>query len=235
MKKHLFFLQALLCLGLTASLSSCSKDDDKPNCRIITITPGSGTSVNLTYNDDGRIATMTSGSSVTTYSYSGNNAVATTTTSGTFSSKLIVTANPNGLAANVRTETNESGTSWSNLAFDYSGTELIKQTSTSSSGGAASIITVAWSGGNPTTITSEGNVQTVEYYTDKPSQTGDYWDIAQTTQGYRIIKAKNPIKSIFDGGSITNLAYTFDGDGKITSLNATGASTLTYNYQHQCN
>lgn len=235
MKKHQFFLVAFLCLGLTTLFSACSKDDDKPNCRIITITPNSGTPINITYNADGKVATLTSGTSVTTFAYSGNNSVATTTNSGVFSSKVIVTANPNGLAANVRTESNESGTNWSNLAFEYSGTELIKQTSTNSGGGVPSVTTVAWSGGNPTTITTGGTVQTVEYYTDKPTQEGDYWDIAQTMQGYRIIKAKNSIKSIFSGGSITNLAYTYDGDGKITSLNATGSTTLTYNYQHQCN
>lgn len=234
MKKHRFFLVALVCLATITLFSSCSKDDDKPNCRIITITPGGGTAINITYNAEGRVATLTSGTSVTTYTYSGNNSVATTTNSGTFSSKVIVTAAANGLAANVRTENNESGTSWSNLAFEYSGTELIKQTSTSSSGGSPSITTVAWSGGNPTTITSGSSVQTVEYYTDKPSQAGDYWDIAQTMQGYRIIKAKNPLKSIFSGGSINNLDYVYDGDGKITSLNITGASTMTYNYQHQC-
>ncbi|MBC7936857.1 MAG: hypothetical protein H7Y86_16030 [Rhizobacter sp.] len=235
MKKHLFFLMTLLCLGMMTLFSGCSKDDPKPTCRIITITPNAGTANNISYNTEGKISNITTGNTVTTYAYSGNNAVATTTTSGTFDSKRIITSNSNGLTINMRTENDMAGTSWSNLAFEYSGTELIKQTSTSSSGGTPDITTVTWTGGNPTTITSGANVQTVEYYTDKPSQTGDYWDIAQTLQGYRIIKAKNPIKSLFAGGSISNLDYVFDGDGKIITLNATGASNITYNYQHQCN
>jgi hypothetical protein len=235
MKKHQIFLVAFLCLGMITIFSGCSKDDPQPACRIITATPNSGDASNISYNSEGKISTISSGTSVTTFAYSGTTAIGTTTNSGTFSRKIIVTNNADGLATNIRTETNQAGTIWSNLAMEYSGTELIKQTSTNSTGGAPDVTTVAWTNGNPTTITSGASIQTVEYYTNEPSQTGDYWDIAQTLQGYRIIKAKNPIKSILSGGSISSLDYVYDGDGKIISLNVTGASTLTYNYQHQCN
>lgn len=236
MKKHHIFLMAFLCLASITIFSGCSKDNDsQPDCRIITITPNTGTATNISYNAEGKVSTISSGTTLTSFAYSGNTSIATVTNSGVFSSKTIITNNANGLAANVRMESDISGTTWTNLALEYSGTELIKQTSTSSGGGTPGVTTVTWSGGNPVTITSGSSVSTVEYYTDKPSQTGDYWDIAQTIQGYRIIKARNPIKSLFSGGSITSLDYVYDGDGKITTLNATGATNITYNYQHQCN
>ncbi|MFT3979137.1 MAG: hypothetical protein QM687_01615 [Ferruginibacter sp.] len=236
MKKHPIFAGALLCLSMTTIFSACSKDDDTPACKIITITPSAGTGTNITYNDDGSIHSISSGTSVKTFAYSGNTAIATEMNSGVFSSKVIITNNSSGLATNVRTENDMAGTSWSNLAFEYSGTQLIKQTSTNSSGGTPGVTTVAWTNGNPTEVSSGGsNIQTIDYYSDKRSQTGDYWDIAQTMQGYRIIRAKNPIKSILSGSTITNLSYGFNADGNITSLNATGGSTITYNYQLQCN
>ena len=235
MKTHQIFLMAFLCLSTITIFSACSKDDPKPVCKIITITPGAGPAVNISYNSEGKISSISSGTTLTNFVYSGNTAIGTSTNSGTFSSKTIVTNNANGLAANIRTESNESGTSWSNLALEYSGTELIKQTSTNSGGGVPDVTTVTWTGGNPTTITSGSSIQTVEYYADKPSQTGDYWDLAQTLQGYRIIRAKNAMKSILAGSSISNLDYIFDADGKITAINITGASASTYSFQHQCN
>lgn len=236
MKKHPIFLLAFLCLGSITIFPGCSKDDPKPECKIITITPDAGAAFNVSYNAEGKVSTITSGTSVSTYAYSGNTVIVTRTTSGTFSSRQIVTYNANGLASNVKTENNESGTSWDNLAFEFSGTEVVKQTQTSSGGGAPSVTTLTWSGGNPTVLTSGSSVTNVEYYTDKPAQTGDYWNLLQLTQGYTMVKAKNPIKSVLSGSSITTLNYVFDGDGKITSLSATsGSSTSTYNYQHQCN
>lgn len=232
-------LTTLASLLMILAFPACKKDKDekkKPTCRIITITPSpSGTAFNISYNSEGKISTLSSGNDVTTFAYSGNNVIGTTTTSGTFSAKKIITLNANGLATNVKTEFNASGTNWSNDVYEYSGTELIKATSTSSGGGTPSVSTVTWSNGNLVSITSGSSVSTVDYYTDKPAQEGDYLDIAQLVGGFQIYRTKNAIKSLFSGSTITSFDYNFDTDGKITSLTATGGSNITYSYQHQCN
>jgi hypothetical protein len=221
------------------SLAGCKKDKDeakKPDCRIITITPTpSGSAFNISYNSDGKISTISTGSDVTTFAYSGNTVIATTTNSGTFSSKKIITLNAQGLATNVKTENNASGTDWNNDLYEYSGTELIKATSTSSTGGTPSVSTLTWSNGNLVSITSGSNVSTIDYFTDKPAQVGDYLHIAQLVGGFQIYRTKNAIKSLLSGSSITSFDYSFDADNKITSLTATGSSNVTFTYQHQCN
>jgi len=130
-------LTTLTSLFLILVFSACKKDNDekkKPTCRIITITPSpSGNAFNITYNSEGKISTISTGNDITTFAYSGNTVIGTTNTSGVFSSKKIITLNANGMATNVKTEFNSSGTNWSNDLYEYSGTELIKATSTSAS------------------------------------------------------------------------------------------------------
>jgi hypothetical protein len=234
-----FRLTTMTSLLVILAFTACKKDKDekkKPTCRIITITPSpSGNSFNISYNSEGKISTMSTGNDITTFAYSGNTIIGTTTTSGTFSSKKIITLNSNGLATNVKTEFNTSGTNWSNDVYEYSGTELIKATNTSSGGGSPSISTVTWSNGNLVSISSGSSVSTIDYFTDKPAQTGDYLDIAQLVGGFQIYRTKNAIKSLFSGSTITSFNYNFDADGKITSLTASGGTNITYSYQHQCN
>src|SRR5690242_6758617 len=182
-------LATLASLLMILAFPACKKDKDekkKPTCRIITITPSpSGSSFNISYNTEGKISTISSGNDVTTFAYSGNTVIGTTTTSGTFSSKKIITLNSSGLATNVKTEYNTTGTNWSNDVYEYSGTELIKATNTSSSGGTPSVSTVTWSNGNMVSVTSGSSVSTIDYFTDKPAQQGDYLDIAQLVGGFQ--------------------------------------------------
>jgi hypothetical protein len=164
-------------LVMIITFAGCKKDKDeakKPDCRIITITPTpSGSSFNISYNSDGKISTISTGSDITTFAYSGNTIIANTTNAGTFSSKKIITLNGNGMAVNVKTETNAAGTNWSNDVYEYSGTELIKATTTSSSGGTPTISTLTWNNVNLVSIASGSSVTTLDYFTDKPAQVGD--------------------------------------------------------------
>ncbi|MCL6523050.1 MAG: DUF4595 domain-containing protein [Thermoflavifilum sp.] len=219
----------------------CKKKDKelkKPDCRIITVSQSSGDSFYFTYNTDGKVQTITQGTLSTTFTYSGQTAIATTTDNGTFKYKKIITFNDNGLATNIKTEYNLSGTDWTNDALEYSGTQLVKYTSTSSNGGTPFVQTVTWTNGNPTTISTVSggsSTYTLEYYTDKLFQPGDYFHINYFIQGIQVIKAKNLIKSISSGSEITNFSYSFDSDGKISSLTViTGTGTKTYNYQYLC-
>jgi hypothetical protein len=233
MKK--LFLMAVL---ITAVLASCKKDSTpQPICRIITITPSGGGTLlyNLSYNSDGKLSTSSYGSNTTTFSYVGNTIIETTTNGGAFGSKKTVTLNANGLASNVKTENNVAGTVWDNTVYEYSGTELIKSTNTNSAGDPAGISTFTWSGGNMVSITSGSSTSAISYYTDKPSQTGDYLSVLQLLFGFDLYRVKNAIKSSVSGSSTTSYSYTFDTDGKITSVSVTGNSTTTLTYQYQCN
>src|SRR5215213_5463909 len=102
-----FKLSATIALVIVMSFA-CKKNKDvvkKPDCRIITATPtpsSAGDPFNISYNNDGKISTLSNGSTITTFAYSGNTAIATTNSSGTFQSKKIITLNANGLAANVK-------------------------------------------------------------------------------------------------------------------------------------
>jgi hypothetical protein len=229
------FLMAVL---ITAVLVSCKKDSTPAlTCRIITVTLATDgeTTYNFSYNSEGKLSSSSSGTSVTTYSYSGNTVIASTTSGGVFQSKEIITLDANGLASNVKTEYNETGTSWYNILYEYSGTELIKSTQTSSAGGTADVTTYVWSGGNLTDIISFTNI-TLSYYTDKPAQTGDYFSLLQLEEGYEVYRVKNAVKSILVGSDIVSYSYSFDTDGKIASITYTeGTYTDTDDYQYQCN
>jgi hypothetical protein len=228
----------IMAVLITAVAASCKKDSTpKPICRIITITPsGGGTSTyNLSYNSDGKLSTSSHGTVITTFSYSANTIIETTTNGGAFGSKKTITLNTNGLSTNVRTENNVTGTLWDNTLYEYSGTELIKSTNTNSAGDPVDISSFTWNGGNLVSITSGSSTSVIAYYTDKPAQTGDYFSLIQLTFGFDIYRVKNAIKSSVSGSSTTSFIYSFDNDGKIASVSVTGNSTTTFNYQYQCN
>lgn len=240
MKTSKLLAKAMITLVAIVFFSACKKDKDeqnKPVCRIITAIPssGAGNSFNMTYNNEGKVSTISSGNDITTIAYSGNTAIATTNTSGAFSSKRIINFNSDGLAINVKIEYDPAGTSWDNQLYEYSGTNLIKATYTSSSGGTPSVSVVTWSNDNLVSVSSGTSVSTLDYYTDKFSQTGDYLYLAQLVQGFQIYRTKNLLKSISSGTDINNFNYSFDADGNISSVTVTGSTAVTYTYQYQCN
>jgi hypothetical protein len=73
---------------------------------------------------------------------------------------------------------------------------------------------------------------TLDYYTDRSRQKGDYLYLAQYLQGFEVYRNKNMVKSI----STTRFSYDFDADGKVTSVTiSSGGSTSFLDYQYQCN
>ncbi|MDP4245696.1 MAG: hypothetical protein Q8932_07605 [Bacteroidota bacterium] len=236
--KTIKLLPASAALIAIALIAGCKKNKEtRSDCHIVAITSTTGESYYLTYNKDGKLASDSSGNSVTTFVYSGSTVTGTTNMSGAFSSKTIITLNSNGLASNVRTEYNAAGTNWGNALYEYSGTEVVKVTNTSSSGGSPTLSTIAWSNGNPTSITSGSSTSILDYYTDKAFQKGDYLYLAQLTLGYTIYTSKNLLKSIVSGSTLTTVTYSFDSDGKINMMTVSSGSNATtvLVYQYQCN
>lgn len=237
-----FFLIATIS---SVFIISCKKDSDtKPTCRIITMTEttSSGSTIyNITYNNDGKISTLNrSGSSVTNkvFNYSGNTIIITSTDgSGTFSGRDSITIDGRGKPLNIRQFSDQAGTSWSNFSFEYNGDDLLKfhQTSNSSSTPITNVAT--YSNGNMTSLQSTSSVATLEYFTDKNVQPGDYLEISSLVQyGVTIYPHKKLLKTISSGSSITNFNYEMNPDGMISKVTATSASSVsTLTYQYQCN
>jgi hypothetical protein len=227
------FISSTLILALTGIYTSCKKNNDKKaNCRIASLITNPGANVyTFLYNNESKLIRTALGNSVITYDYSGNTTTIINLDSGKFLNKSIVTNNADGLAINVRTESNSAGTDWNNTFYEYTGVELARSTFTSSAGGSA-VTTYTWVNQNLVAAKTDTTTSTLEYYPDKPRQAGDFLSLIQTVQGYEIYRNKNLIK-MFQG---TNLNYIFGADGKINSLEAASpASTAILDYQYQCN
>lgn len=225
-------------LLLLITFNGCKKNKDekkKPQCRIITVTISPSTYIyNINYNAEGKVGTFSSNDDLTTYTYNGNTATGTTTAGGIFSVKKIITSNVNGLTTNVRNEYNAAGTSWNNTLYEYSGTELIKVTLTTNSGSPV-IGMYTWNNGNIVSFSSSGVTSEYDYYTDKPAGDGEYLYLSHLLNNIQIYRTKNALKSVRTGSAVKNFNYTYDGDGKITSVTVSGGSNVTYTYQYQCN
>jgi hypothetical protein len=231
-----------ICLAFCTAFTSCKKDTEivtppVPNCKItvISITSGPVDIVYaIAYNEDGSKNTVTTGNVVTTFSYSGNTVIENETVAGAFSSKAIVTLNGAGFTVNRHTETNPSGTVWQNLAYEYNGTELSKSTF-SSSALPTSVTTYTWTGGNVTSITANGSLSTLEYYSDKLTIPGDYFQLAQILTSGTIYKTRNALKSLTSGPIVVGFVYTYGADGKIGQLKMTSGGTESiYAYTYLC-
>jgi len=236
--------QALAILLITGSLAACKKEtvSQKAHCRMSKAVIGGLGEFNYYYTADGKIDSIVSpdatGSGlVETFSYNGNIITRLDKYAGVFRMRSTITVNANGQATNVRKNLNEAGTNWQNIAYDYSGTELIKATYTNPPPNRDSTIyTYTWNNGNIVSMRSPAGFSALEYYTDKPVQDGDY-PIFQTKvyEGYETFKTKNIIKSGSGiNGSVIN--YTYDADGKILSLNSlAGTQFVVITYQYECN
>ena len=71
----------------------------------------------------------------------------------------------------------------------------------------------------------------LNYYMDKPKQTGDYLSVVQLFDGYEIIRNKNLLKTY----SQVNLVYNFNPDGNISSVGAAPDNQFFFEYEYDCN
>ncbi|MCP9749687.1 hypothetical protein [Ferruginibacter sp. HRS2-29] len=221
MRTQKFLSVPVILLAAASLVSSCKKEEaPSQTCRIITVSAPGTDPINFTYNAEGKVSSYISGKTSITYAYSGNNVVSNETFNGAFSQKKIITNGANGLTTNVKTETNADGTQWYNDTYEYSGTQLIKATTTYSNGSQPIVNILKWENGNMVMLTQGNNVTNIEYYADKPAQQGDYLDLIQKTQNINIYRTKNAIKSLFSGGDINTYEYTFGNEG-ITGLKMT--------------
>ena len=233
MKQNKLCLTLLAGLIISNCMLSCKKDTatSKPDCKIVAVISGSN-ATSFTYDVNGRLSSKNSSAGTDRFTYNGNTINITSITGTTVNTIKTVTLNAKGLASNVSTN-NGAGTHLSDIVYEYNGTELSKETFTTPLGDT--FITLhTFSDGNM--ISSQSNTATFGYSPDIPAKTGDFWSLSNLVQGYEIVRTKNALTSIEDGGSIATLNYVSDARGKITSLNSIANGILvTLSYQYECN
>ncbi|MGN6293285.1 MAG: hypothetical protein ACTHMV_11125 [Chitinophagaceae bacterium] len=231
-------------------LSSCSKDEDQqeptpppisiiPKCLINKVTDGNGKNIFITYNEDGTYKTI-------------KNEIDNTTTSLTYSTGTIdavVTNAANKLLRKTTFARNKQGlvygqmreyfdppggttpVRWEKTVYEYTGEQLVKQSGISSYATGITTTTDTWTDGNMTTSSFGESISFNDYYWDKPFQQGDFYNLQTSLyQGIPLgytIRNQNLLKG-FDN---TPVNYTFDSDGKISTVSVNGAKVYTLEYQ----
>ncbi len=247
-------MKTLIVLSATILLITvgCKKDkENKPECRIISMTSPTGEDYVFTYNAEGKlISTVMDGTSTINFTYNANT-VTSLYISGAYYNKTTYTINNNGQVTHSRTEYNTAGTDWAERDFEYTGAQVTKETLTKN-GGFISIRTYQWNSGNLMSVSYNNNNNTwqniaYEYYTDKPYQPGDILGWDKLMSGVEIFHSKKLVKkytSTYQDNTtgtpipvteITNYSYEFDNDGKITSMtSSSGSNSQTYQYLYEC-
>ncbi|MDP4218527.1 MAG: hypothetical protein Q8927_20195 [Bacteroidota bacterium] len=224
-----------LALAMSVAFSACKKGADKrSDCKISDAAiGGGGGNIHITYNSDGSISRAAVGvGSVYSFSYHGDTVIVLNTDSGAFQSSTLYVNNAAGLATYARTEYDPAGTNWSEVKYEYNGVELSKATTTTSAGAGPDVNTFTWFNGNLAAQVSSSVSTIYDYYTDKPSQFGDYFSFFQAISGPVTVRNKNLVKS----ATGTAFNYSFGPDGKIVSLEIAGSNFVAViDYTYQCN
>lgn len=223
---------------MTSGFSACKKEDVNPSsdiksgCKIVTavVQASQPDTIRYTYNADGKVSSIIGDTTTTIFTYSGNTTIVRRFgTKAGLLGKTTITSNAAGLATNVKREFDPAGSVWTNVVYEYSGEELAIATTTDSNGGNAIITYYTWVNHNVVKETTGATSSSYDYYTDKPSQNGDYFSFINLVQGYEFIRVKNLLKT----GSGFGFTYSFENDGKISSFTVNGVVTLKYEYD--CN
>ena len=145
--------------------------------------------------------------------------------------------NPQGLATQVRLESNSAGTAGIKIRFLYSDTAMVRSFQSSFNNSNSLTSDYGWTDGNLVQISAGGGstVTLLEYFLDKPSQPGDYFHYINLSQGYSIFKTKNLLRRVSAGGDVLNFDYTFDADGKIKEMRLSGSINSLIRITYNCN
>jgi len=229
------------------TLASCHKSSQAgaapPNCQLtgITVTSGSTTATyQLDYNSAGKLATVhfadPGGSYTKSFTYSGNLIVAhTVSTSNTTDSVFL---NANGDIDSMRSY-NGNGNLTTSI-FSRNGSGQVVQSLTRFSSNTTATTTFSYNGGDIASQYYPTDTLNYSYYTDKTTVTGDYLLLPQwLNYGAAYQTVKHLFKGFSSAKITQGISYTFDGDGKISSLtvntNSLGnVSAQVYQFTYQC-
>ena len=236
-KTFLYSLTAILFLCQSLSCSKKSSSASSSGCKIVSATlsgtTGTGT-IDFSYNDDGKIASIVSslstGTTTKSFTYSGNVVMIYTTTGGSSAVTTdSIVVNNDGL---MMSDISRSASNVSFLVYNYSGTEVTSETTQA---GNDPVVTVNF---NFTNGDFDGFPQSNEVfaYNDKPSEQGDYFQFSQLlATGVPWIQCAHQAVSISANVDKASITYTYDNSGKITQMQIVDAGqTATYSYTYQC-
>lgn len=158
----------------------------------------------------------------------------TTTGSGDFAGKRIITYNLNKIAS-IKNFNNAAETIWSNIdiIYDING-GLMKEISTYSNSSMSSTTNYTVANGDITRVFNSTGTIEYDYYTDKPVEQGDYfWFMSVTKYGVGdYLKSSHLPKSIFSpaNNSIYTFIYDRNDKGLITKITI-GTIVIEYEYE----
>lgn len=238
----------LIVLTFVVPFGACEKEkegDKKPDCRIGTITEVNqrGKIVTLlAYNSNGKIATIdilegNNESTSKVFTYTGNTITVnvTRTSGGSITiTRDSITVDDKGRPLNIRFFIRSNGTRWTNNRIVYNGDELARTEITTESSSTPQVSTPTYVNGNLVSSTAPWGNSTLEYYTDKELQQGDYLEMTNLlTYGISIGPSKNLVKNLTIGSTNADFNYDMNSQGlisKVTVISGGRATTLTYHY-----
>jgi hypothetical protein len=225
-------------------LFSCSKKSSTPVkpvqvCQIVSasqIQNSNQTDFTFTYNSDGKISTeVVSGpyGYTKTFTYKDKN-IYIATAAGVNSSTDTVTLNDAGMVILDKEVTNNAVYK---ITYSYNAAGEL-QTYTEQQDNYPPVSAVyTFSNGDATQIVSGQLTDTVGFDMNKLSTSGDITRFSQLLSfgGALYLNNKHLVISTKDGVNNIKYNYSFDSDGKITSVNTVnGNSTSTINYTYSC-
>jgi len=232
-------------LVLICFLFSCSKKESnmppivplKTDCRIASANYSGGAlnfTYTLSYNDDGKISKLVyDGVSayVKTFTYSGN--MIYINLNGLYSATDTITLNSAGLmvAHKEMTDTSVFNTTF---AYDANGQVI---SSTTQKDKLPPVTTRYTNTNNDLTNTSVGSMKdTTVYSLDKPAVIGNLDDFDQLIYYGASYYTNKHLKQSFSSWPCHYMfTYTYDDDGKITSVVANDGTALeTFNFTYEC-
>lgn len=253
MKKILFIY---LCITLVLN-TGCSKDDAEEPQETTPVVSSCQVSEALSYQNDKlqvkrtfeydaatkklirhihtRYNSSGVATSVLTLDYSYPNA-STVIISGSdkygFVLKSTITLNDKKLATHVRLESDQTGTNWEETAYEYNGEQLIKSTTTRSTG-LETEAGYEWSNGNlirQFTLSDNTTQVEWEYYSDQNRRGMDALVLSDfATYSWETVRNKHQVKGIKGNSTYT---YTYDANGETSKMTSFLINTnLTTNWE----
>ena len=204
----------------------------------------------LTYDREGRLTGIQSGSTTRIYTYADTNLVVSTTSGGSTTTDS-VTQNSQGLML-VDVTRYSSSTSWQTTYYSYSGTEVwVSNICDNCENPPSEIVTPSswtytWSNGDlqdmSQQITAAG---TLYSYNSSPAAVGDYFSITQLLSAPApTVMTTNQVDEFSQKYATSAVTYSHYPNGRISGMTVitSGPSmfgygapdTVNYSYQYQC-
>lgn len=237
-----FFL--LVAAATLITITACKKNkDERPACKLTTITPNRGDITNIYYDSQNRLKTIRRGSSTITLEYKADSLIALETRGSSFYQKMKCKLNTQGLPITIRHEADQSGSTWFQTDLEYNGTELTK-TTWFAPPNIRDITNYTWNNGNMVSRSTAVDSYEYEYFTDRSIQSADAYFIETVMPelGIQSVRNKNLLKKLkytrTSLGSYTYFyEYQFDKDGKVLKIiRTTGEPNekIEWDMQYQC-